>query len=168
MGTTSFLSMSCSTIRQKLSAFADGEGSPAERATIATHLAGCPDCRQALADLDHLWQALEEGILPRPRPDFSQAVLRQITVQSKPGILDWIRSLAPEFPAPAALAPLIVLGLLAGGWMGRTVMEEPPMVAVTSEQASTLEAMDVFTPTPKGSLVQGYLVVLSDAQGVHQ
>jgi ribonuclease E len=37
--------------RERLSAYLDGELAPAERATVETHLAGCPECNAFLAEL---------------------------------------------------------------------------------------------------------------------
>lgn len=158
--------MNCTAIRKKLSAFEDGEVSPAWRSNIEAHLAICPDCQQAQADLQHLWLALEDGVPCHPQPDFSQAVMRKITEQSEPRIFDWIRAWDFMFPAPAAVAAMVVLGLVIGGWMGKAAVENRIAVATAPIQAATLEALDVFAPTPKGSLAQGYLLLVSDATQV--
>jgi anti-sigma factor RsiW len=160
--------MNCSTIQTRLSAFADGELSPALRSEIEAHLALCADCRRLLADGDRLWLALEDSNPPRPRPDFTQAVLRKVTTQSGSGIfIDRIRAWARLLPAPAALAAMVVLGLLLGGWMGQTVLEERRVASAPAQEAS-LEGLDAFTPTPRGSLAQGYLVLVSTTNGVHR
>ena len=70
------------------------------------------------------------------------------------------------FPAPAAMAVMVILGLLIGGWMGRATLEGTMTAATAPMQAATLEALDAFAPTPKGSLAQGYLVLVSDATQV--
>ena len=160
------LLMNCTAIRKKLSAFEDGEVSPPLRFEIETHLAACPACRQALADLHHLWLALDDAVPPRPRPDFSQTVMRKISEESKPGIFNWIGAWDYMFPAPAAMAVMVILGLLIGGWMGRATLEGTMTAATAPMQAATLEALDAFAPTPKGSLAQGYLVLVSDATQV--
>jgi anti-sigma factor RsiW len=160
--------MSCSARQAKLSAFADGEGSPAWRSDMETHLAHCPECRQSLAALDLLWLALEDGGPPRTRSDFTQAVMARITEKSEAGFFDWIHFLPSLSPAPATMAAMVVVGLFIGGWMGRTIMAETLMTAASQEQAATLAAMDAFAPTPRGSLAEGYLALVSHAPQVKQ
>jgi len=163
-------SKDCAIIRNRLSSFEDGEVSPEWRAKIEAHLAACPDCRQALADLRRLWLVLEDAMPPQPRPEFAQEVMRKITKEFLPGVFNWRRALASMFPAPATMAAMVVFGLLMGGWMGRTLLEEftTPLttVATSQAQAATLDALDVFAPTPRGSLAQGYFVLVSEATQV--
>jgi len=157
--------MNCTAIRKNLSAFEDGEVSSPLRFEIEAHLAACPACRQVLADLQHLWLALEDATPPRPRPDFPQAVMGKITETPEPEILNWTWAWDHMLPAPAAMAVMVILGLLIGGWMGRATLESQ-MTATATIQAPTIEALDVFAPTPKGSLAQGYLLLVSDATQV--
>ena len=153
--------MNCSIRQKKLSAFADGEGSPAWRSEMEAHLAHCPECRQALAALDRLWLALEDAAPPRLRPDFAPAVMARMTEASGPGFLDWRYLLPAMLPAPATMAALVLFGLFIGGWMGQTVMKDRLMTTTSQEQAATLAAMYAFAPTPSGSLAEGYLLLVS-------
>ena len=166
MDKSSPLPMNCTAIRKKLSAFKDGEVSAVWRTPIEVHLAACSDCRQFLVDLHRLWLALEDAP-HHPPPDFSQEIMRKITEQSELKPLNRILALDLMFPAPATMVVMVVLGLCIGAWMGRTVIEER-MVASPPGQVATLEGLDVFTPTPKGSLAQGYLVLVSNAAQVKQ
>jgi hypothetical protein len=50
--------MRCEPIEELLSAFLEGELSPAEKAMVEGHLADCPDCRSLLGDLRRTQQAL--------------------------------------------------------------------------------------------------------------
>jgi anti-sigma factor RsiW len=168
MGTSTCIPMSCSTRQKKLSTFADGEGSSAWRSEMETHIACCPQCRQAVADLVWLWQTLEDAAPPRTRPDFAQAVMSRITEESRSGFLNWMHVLPSMFPAPATMTAMVVFGLLIGGWMGRTVMDDTSMIATSQGQAATLAAMDAFAPTPRGSLAEGYLVLVSNVPQVKQ
>jgi len=168
MGKSSPLVTDCTVVRTKLSAFEDGEVSPAWRFDIEAHLEKCSDCRQALTDLRRLWLDLEDGIPPRPKPNFTQAVMSKITEESGPGFLNWMHVFPSMFPTPATMATMVVFGLFIGGWMGKTVMEDTSMTATPQEQAATLAAMDAFTPTPRGSLAEGYLVLVSYAPQVNQ
>ena len=166
MNKSSPLSLNCRTVRKKLSAFEDREISSALRFRIEAHLAACSDCQQALADLHHLWRALEDAIPTQPQPDFSHKIMRKINEQPKSRVFNWIRALDLMFPAPIALAAMVVLGLVVGGWMGRTAIEDNMIITAPQRQSVTLEALDVFAPTPKGSLAQGYLLLVSDATQV--
>jgi len=160
------LPMNCTAIRKRLSAFEDGAVSPSLRFEIEAHLDSCPACRQALADLQHLWLALEDGVPPRPRPDFSQEIMRKITEQSEPKLFLWTWAWDHLLPTPAIMAVMVVLGLLIGSWIGKTVMEDGVTVTTAQGQSATLEALDVFAPIPKGTLAQGYFLLASDATQV--
>lgn len=168
MSKPSPLATDCTEVRTKLSAFEDGEVSPAWRHDIEAHLEKCSDCRQALTDLRCLWIALDDAVPPRLQPDFAQTVMLKITKESGPGFLNWMHVLPSMFPAPATMAAMVVFGLFIGGWMGGTVMDDTSLRAPSYEQATTLAAMDVFAPTPKGSLAEGYLALANNAPQVNQ
>jgi len=166
MNKSSLLPMNCAAIRNKLSALEDGEVAPALRFEIETHLAVCSDCRQAQSELHHLWQVMEAAIPPPPRPDFSQEIMGRLTVKKESRLINWGRAFGFMFPTPTVMAVIVVLGLLIGGWVGRTAMEGKATIATAQGQAAVLEAMDVFTPVPKGSLAQSYILLVSDATQV--
>jgi anti-sigma factor RsiW len=166
MGKRSSLPMKCTEVHKHLSAFEDGELSSALRSDIESHLATCSDCQQSRDNLHRLWFALEDSPVPQPRPDLSQEIMRKITEQSGQRRLDRMRFLEQMIPRPAALAAMVVLGLLVGGWMGKAVMINPASRVMGLEQNTLLDGLDVFTPTPRGSLAQGYLVLISDATQV--
>jgi Putative zinc-finger len=50
--------MTCERIEGLLSAFLDGELGPADKATVESHLAGCPDCTALLSVLRRAQEAL--------------------------------------------------------------------------------------------------------------
>ncbi|MFZ2055745.1 MAG: zf-HC2 domain-containing protein [Candidatus Aminicenantales bacterium] len=50
--------MRCERIEELLSAFLEGELSPAEKALVEGHLADCPDCASLLGDMRRAQQAL--------------------------------------------------------------------------------------------------------------
>ncbi|WP_428563640.1 MAG: anti-sigma factor family protein [Solidesulfovibrio sp. DCME] len=162
----------CAAIRKKLSAFADGEVSSEWCLKIEAHLETCPDCRQALAEFRRLWLQLDTPMRVQTRPGFTQEVMRKVSEASRPRIFDWKVAVANLFPAPAAIAAMVLFGLMMGGWMGRTLWGEginpEAIVASAPGQAATLDALDVFAPTPRGSLAQGYFVLASEATRVKQ
>lgn len=160
----------CAVIGQKLSAFADGEVSSEWRLRIEAHLETCKDCRQALAELRCLWLMLEDPMPVQTRPRFTREVMQKVSGASRPGLIDLKNAVANLFPAPAAIAGMILFGLMMGGWMGQTLWGEgihhESKVATAPGQAATLDALDVFAPTPRGSLAQGYFVLVSEATQV--
>ena len=158
--------MNCTAIRKKLSAFGDREVSSALRSEMEAHLAACSGCRQVLADLDRLWLALEDAPSPPMSPDFSQEIMRKIATKQGSRLSHWTRALDQMFPAPVAMAAMVLLGLLIGGLIGRAALEERVTIATVQGQAATLEALDAFAPTPKGSLAQGYFLLVSDTTQV--
>lgn len=154
----------CTSIRQKLSAFADGEVSTDWREKIEAHLAICPDCRQALFELRSLWQALEDPLSAQARPGFTQDVLRKINGGTQAQRHDWSSFWGMMFPTPASIALVAMLGLALGGWLGHSLVaiDGQPRGGTMSEQSMTLEALDAFSPMPKGSLAHGYLTLAGE------
>lgn len=158
----------CALFRQKLAAFADGEMSADWREKIESHLATCPECRQALSELRSLWQALDDPISVQTRPGFTQDVLRKVNSGTYSHRPDWFHSWGRMFPAPAGIAMVAMLGLVLGGWLGYSLVGIDGhlldgTLARTATQSATIEALDVFSPMPKGSLAHGYLTVAGEA-----
>ncbi|MCL6621979.1 MAG: zf-HC2 domain-containing protein [Syntrophobacterales bacterium] len=56
----------CVHIRERLSAYLDGETTTAETELVARHLADCPECRRELAALERLSAALADLTVPGP------------------------------------------------------------------------------------------------------
>jgi anti-sigma factor RsiW len=163
----------CALIRKKLSAFADGEVSSDWHLKIEAHLETCPDCQQALAELQRLWLELDDPMPVQTRPGFERDVMRKIAEEAHPVGFDWFRSLSRLFPVPATVAMVALVGMLLGGWMGHTLLDgvTNPLgatIAATQGQSATIEALDIFAPTPKGSLAHDYLMLAGDTSQVTQ
>lgn len=163
----------CALIRKKLSAFADGEVSSDWHLKIEAHLETCPNCRQALAELQRLWLELDDPMPVQTRPGFARDVMRKIAEEARPVGFDWFRSLSRLFPVPATVVMVALAGMLLGGWMGHSLIDGTanPLgatIAGTAAQSATIEALDAFSPTPKGSLAQGYLMLAGDTTQVTQ
>jgi anti-sigma factor RsiW len=56
----------CVHIRERLSAYLDGETTTAETELVARHLEDCPGCRRELAALERLGAALADLTVPGP------------------------------------------------------------------------------------------------------
>lgn len=84
----------CQSYEMLLSAYADGEASPRERAQIELHLSGCSDCRARLEDLkalsaafsDHLQMQVEAADFSR----FADDVLKRVGPE-EPGLAERVR-----------------------------------------------------------------------------
>src|SRR5438552_1440728 len=73
--------MNCTDIRPLLSAYYDGDGTPEEHARVESHLAGCEDCRRALAEYRAIGGDLRALPLPVPPAGLRRDVWRAIEAQ---------------------------------------------------------------------------------------
>ena len=156
----------CKHIKKKLSTYQDGELSEAQKNAIEAHLSGCIGCRKYLEDLAYVVQ-LFEG-LPRIKPAsvFSGQVVQRATRAEEPF---WVRTLGGAFrlfPAPAAMAMLAIVGLLAGAALGNLLTEgrlnsSRSFSANYSSQSATLVSLTVFDAIPPGTLAAGYFKMAS-------
>ena len=111
--------MTCAERRASLVAYVDGELAPAERADLESHLAGCPECREALAVEQRLSAQLAALPGAAPSGDFEARFWARVArgEDARPGGLRaWLgRLLGPRGlialggVAAAALALLLVL-----------------------------------------------------------
>jgi anti-sigma factor RsiW len=114
----------CNAIQPELSAYVDGELTPHRRERIEAHLASCPQCREALAELKTL--AAGVAALPKlqPSPRFLAEVRRKIARGDNPEALTWRDYLFRPFwiKVPLELAALAAVTI----WVSR--LEEQPLV----------------------------------------
>lgn len=107
--------MDCRETRRMLSAYHDGELSPAERAGVEEHLRGCAGCSGLLAALSGFDSKVE---VPDPGPEYWERFNRRVveraakddggkkqTARPKQG---WVRRQLPYFVPVAAAAALAV------------------------------------------------------------
>lgn len=151
----------CREAREQLSALLDGELSPARQALLLAHLEACPACMAEYSQLQAAWEALEQLPAPEAGRHFARAVLERVEEQPWPGRLRALLPASARFvPASAALALTLLVGLVAGGFLGSAALPVPtarPAVQAEVSAASTLSALDAFTAAPQGSLAQGYM-----------
>ncbi len=79
--------MKCADCSQRLASWKVGELSPDSRVAVETHLAGCPDCRRHLAQLDLTVRMLREAGQRQPVPtDFSLKLRERLRQEPAPTI----------------------------------------------------------------------------------
>jgi anti-sigma factor RsiW len=132
-------SVSCSSVRERLGAWHDGELGEPLASQVAAHVLECPLCTAQLARLCRLDELL--GCLPQPAPVDLAPAVRDAMGQHEE--LGWAARLA----VAAAVAAGLALGVLAG-WNGLLPQERP-----LSASSVTLQTVaEVFAPAPDGGL----------------
>ncbi len=104
--------MECHRVRERLSAYLDGETTAGESREVARHLAACGACRSELAALERLTAALA-GLSAAAPPDVAGKVRRRLHPRRAAG---W-RALT--------LAASLVLGMVAGGSLTQQLYSLP-------------------------------------------
>lgn len=121
-------------VRERLSAWLDGELTAEERREVAADLEGCEECRRELAALERLDAAL--GSLGAPVPArLAERVLDRLQPRRR---RYWWQSLA--------MAASLVLGIVLGGTLARDFYPQ-----ATSGNGEVL-ALEEFHDFPQGSL----------------
>jgi anti-sigma factor RsiW len=90
----------------QLMAISDGEGTPAELATIQSHLEGCPECRGKLEALRRLSFSIRQfgssGSVGVPARDFTASVMARVSsAPANSSYTPW-RAWFKEFMMPSA------------------------------------------------------------------
>ncbi len=98
--------------RERLSAYLDGEATPAERYALDAHLSDCAQCQRELAEL----RQTRELVRALPAPPLPRAFTLPISPTEAPGVSRVGRLLYPRWTRPAqalgGVAAVIGLGLL--------------------------------------------------------
>jgi predicted anti-sigma-YlaC factor YlaD len=128
--------LTCHHVREHLSAWLDGEAAPEVHAAVAAHLETCDSCRQELAQLAALDQALGSLTAPVP-PMLGERVLARLPQQRR---RPWWQSMA--------LAASLLLGIVLGGTMARDFY---PYKAANGN-GQEIMALEDFHDFPQGSL----------------
>jgi len=144
--------LGCHQARQWFSALQDKALPRDHQILLEAHLECCPACRAEYSRLEAAWAALGELPAPSAPSALAGQVLKRI--EAGPRWLNVLRPLPRLAPSVAALGAMLLLGLVAGGFLGHAVL---PGQEALAESTSTLQALDVFTPAPQGTLAHGYL-----------
>jgi anti-sigma factor RsiW len=123
----------CDVIQPELSAYVDGELTPPQRKLVEAHLASCPRCQQALAELKTV--AAGMAALPKlqPAPQFLAQVRGKISRGDDPEALTWFDHLFRPFllKVPMEVAALVAIALLVIQFR-----QPPPAETVGSDQVA--------------------------------
>jgi len=112
--------MTCDETRQKLDAYVDGAGSPAELAAFEDHVRGCPACAaDAIRRMQMKRLTRAAAARYTPSPEFRARLEKSIQSKRPPG---WTFGWMPRFAAAAVL--LVLLGLGATLWIRHSNREE--------------------------------------------
>jgi anti-sigma factor RsiW len=127
----------------------DKELAPSRMAEMAAHLASCPDCRREFASLGAVWEQLGALASPEPRRGLEAAVMSRIAQEEK-------NTLPPRL-IPASLCAAAI-GLFLGVFLANSAIQRiaEPMIAADD---NIMREMDVFAPSPQGSLSSGYFAM---------
>jgi anti-sigma factor RsiW len=136
-----------------LSALIDGETEAGESQALDTHLAQCPVCRAALADLQQL--RLRWAAWPDPGIEFDLAPQIDRLIRPAPGAAGHRPVRGARLPSPwrwVVIAPggLAALGL--GLWLGASLV---PLAGPVRGAGATAAQMAAFSAAPPGSLCLG-------------
>jgi anti-sigma factor RsiW len=162
--------MKCRTVQKKLSAYQDRELKLREQEEIASHLAGCRDCRAQYAQLEMVRLTLAELAEIRPDPWFYRQVIGKIIAPRKQRLWSAFPHILRLLRAPAIASIILIIGLTAGGYFGTLVAKSGLFPfqknAVSYAQEEPLfTTLKFFDPAPPGTFADGYLRMASYKEG---
>jgi predicted anti-sigma-YlaC factor YlaD len=157
--------MKCYSVQKKLSAYQDRELEPQEQEQVRNHLLSCRACREQYAEIERVWQTLEELKQIRPDPWFYAQLVRKIKEPRERGLLPGLQWVFQTLRAPAIASILLAIGILAGTYLGNTLARcgffpfQSDQTAYSQE--ALFDSLKAFDPAPPGTLAHGYLQMVS-------
>jgi predicted anti-sigma-YlaC factor YlaD len=157
--------MKCRSVQKKLSAYQDRELDPKEQEQVKSHLLSCRDCREQLAELEWVWQIVDQFEEIHPDPWFYRQLLRKVEEPRQQGLLPTVVRFFQPLRTPAIASILLTIGILAGTYLGNILARsdffpfqpERP----TYSQEALFDSLKAFDPVPPGTLAHGYLQMVS-------
>ena len=155
--------MRCHRIQKRLPAYQDGEIGGKERERISAHMAGCPACRSAYAELEQAWQSLEKIPEIQASAEFERRLSARINAVPEPRSrwrFPWVSWIYRAYPAPAMAAVLLLVGTVLGGYLGNALvsgLSSAPAQVQASRAGTDIVSFSVFSAAPPGTLGDGYL-----------
>jgi len=155
--------MKCSQIRNRLSAFFDGEVSEAEKFLISEHLKGCVNCQAEFDKLSQVSIVLDLIEEVEVSPYFTLRLKRRIAEEeAKQGLrlpfFEWAKRVA----VPVGVAALFIFAILGGNYLGRVLNQRVEKVAEQNEQLAGATGITSFEDFSEGSLVDTYNGLLTE------
>jgi anti-sigma factor RsiW len=158
--------MKCSQVQKRLSAFQDGELKPQEKERVSDHLESCSACRERYAEMEKVWQALGDFKEILPEPEFYGQLVKKINYSDETRIpvrFSWFFQI---FSSPWATATLLIVGILAGTFLGNILAKSdlfPFQQSQASHSQAAIEAFSLkaFDPIPPGTLADKYMRMAS-------
>jgi anti-sigma factor RsiW len=135
--------MSCSHIRNRLAAYADGRLSPDEKSLVSVHLDACAECRAELEGLRAVGLELDRIPEVEVKPYFATRVRQRIADRRSGQGSRWIRRIA----VPAGAALVMLFAAAAGTRLGRDLYDR----GLSGSTQSTIAA----SPTSGLDLLDG-------------
>jgi predicted anti-sigma-YlaC factor YlaD len=157
--------MKCRNVQKKLSAYQDRELKLREREEVSSHLLSCRSCREQYEKLEGVWQTLGQLREIHPDPWFYPQLIEKIKKPREGRSIPRLRWAWRLLPAPVIASILLVIGLLAGTYLGKIIARcdffpfRPDRT--TYSQEALFDSLKVFDPAPPGTLAHGYLQMVS-------
>jgi predicted anti-sigma-YlaC factor YlaD len=158
--------MKCRIVQKKLSAYQDRELEPREQEQVTSHLLSCRTCREQYEKLERVWQTLGELQEIHPVPGFYRQLGARINEPRERSLLPDFQRFFQLLPSPAIATILLVIGILAGAYLGNILARSGSYAFRYSQASYSEEMMDIislraFDPIPTGTLGDGYLRMVS-------
>ena len=133
--------MSCHAIKEQFAERLDGRLDGAQQSSLASHLAGCADCRREWEAYADAWQALERDKGIEPSFGFVERTLRRLNEPQAAGLARFWR---PSFRWTALATTVVVLAV--GAWVGheRSIEQRRAEIYARAQQGDYLEDYDVI------------------------
>jgi anti-sigma factor RsiW len=150
--------MDCKDIREKLSAYMDGELDAALMKAVTDHVEACEACRDEVRRMEAAWDLLESVPVPEPSLGLKGRILQKAAGRAAPGARAFVLRSLRRWPMSLAAAAAIFFGVVFGGLLGRVYVSEPqsaaaPQAVVAETTAGAAEnGGDVFSELPEGTV----------------
>lgn len=155
--------MDCRDIREKLSAYMDGELEGALMKAVADHVEACEACRDEVRRMEAAWDLLDGVTVPEPSRALKDRILQNAAGPSRTGAGASLWSAFRRWPMTLAAAAAVLFGVLFGSLLGQAYETSPqtesaPQTAYAPQEESLETAVsangggDVFSELPEGTV----------------
>jgi anti-sigma factor RsiW len=128
--------MDCKQVRNKLTAYLDGELAPLLSRGIHDHLEGCPACRREVERLEAVWGLLDGARVPSPPDGLPEAIMKGIVSGEAGPVTRAGRARILPWPMAVAAAAAAAAGIVIGFLIGSALPGAPRATAAQAEPAA--------------------------------